>query len=463
MRTQMLRRLSALFPQSVRIGPHGAAAALAAETIGLAGPPVGGDQRERAQFLLSMAAEIEHSLMIQYLYSAWSLGGPQVPEAHRADVETWRLIMLGIAKEEMGHLLTVQNLLRLIGGPVHLDREDFPWISGFYPYAFSLEPASRATVAKYVIAESPEKWPDTVSKAEKETIESLATVDTKMQVARVGVLYEKLIELFSDPRALKDDDFRTETYPQQATFDDWGRGYAAGARGATADSAPDVLVLRAGNRAQAVFALKQIAEQGEATQLLVANEEDSHFMRFLAVWRGLDKASDWQPSLRVPVNPTLPGPGAGAIVITNPESAAWAAMFNLRYRMLLTWLGHALKLGSSEPPSVGPSRRGLALNRIFKEMYFLKIIAGLLSRRPLGADRAEPAGPPFQIPYTMNLPADEADVWRLHLDLILASLDNAAALPATGEDGLAFVAALRASDLETKADIEAILKGGRLA
>ena len=274
MRTQMLRRLSALFPQSVRGGPHGAGAALAAETAGLVAPPVGGDQREHAQFLLSMAAEIEHSLMIQYLYSAWSLGGPQVPEAHRADVETWRLIMLGVAKEEMGHLLTVQNLLRLIGGPVHLDREDFPWISGFYPYAFSLEPASRATVAKYVIAESPEKWPDTVSKAEKETIENLATIDTTMQVARVGVLYEKLIELFSDPWVLKDDDFRTETYPQQATFDDWGRGYAAGARGATADSAPDVLVLRAGNRAQAVFALKQIAEQGEATQLLVANSED---------------------------------------------------------------------------------------------------------------------------------------------------------------------------------------------
>jgi hypothetical protein len=32
------------------------------------------------------------------------------------------------------------------------------------------------------------------SKSERETIEKLATVDAKMQVARVGVLYEKLIE-----------------------------------------------------------------------------------------------------------------------------------------------------------------------------------------------------------------------------------------------------------------------------
>jgi hypothetical protein len=30
-------------------------------------------QREYAVFLLSMAAEIEHSLMVQYLYAAWGL------------------------------------------------------------------------------------------------------------------------------------------------------------------------------------------------------------------------------------------------------------------------------------------------------------------------------------------------------------------------------------------------------
>jgi hypothetical protein len=70
MRTQMLRCLSALFPQSSRVGPHGAAAALAAETIGFAGPPIGGDQREHAQFLLSIAAEIEHSEMTQAIGAA---------------------------------------------------------------------------------------------------------------------------------------------------------------------------------------------------------------------------------------------------------------------------------------------------------------------------------------------------------------------------------------------------------
>jgi hypothetical protein len=463
MRNQLARHLGPLIAPPGKVGRGGAALVFAAEAAGSAAPTPEFNQREYAVFLLSMAAEVEHSLMVQYLYSAWSLGGPQVPEAHRGEIETWRRIMLGIAKEEMGHLLTVQNLLRLIGGPVHLDREDFPWISGFYPYPFSLEPASRATVAKYVIAESPEIWPASVSEVEKETIEQLATVDATMQIGRVGVLYRKLIAMFGNPQALKDADFRSETYPQQASFDDWGRGYSAGARGAAADTRPDVLALRATNRAQAVYALKQVAEQGEATELLVADQEDSHFMRFLEVWRGLDKALGWSPSLPLPINPTLPGLGAGAVTITNAESAAWGAMFNLRYRMLLTWLGHALNLGASEADNVAPGRRGLALNRVFSEMYCLKIIAGILSRRPLGVDPSEPAGPPFQMPYTLNFPAEEPDFWRLHLDLILAALENAAVLPASGEEGWALLAGLKAADLEAKRDIEAILDGGQLS
>src|SRR5688572_28878011 len=65
-----------------------------------------------AVFLLHVAAEIEHALMVQYLYGAYSLGGPQVPEQYRAVVRDWQTLILGIAKEEMGHLVTVQNLLR---------------------------------------------------------------------------------------------------------------------------------------------------------------------------------------------------------------------------------------------------------------------------------------------------------------------------------------------------------------
>src|SRR5947207_3095350 len=52
---------------------------------------------EYAIFLLHVAAELEHVLMVEYLYAAFTLGGPQVPLEYRAEVTQWREIILGIA------------------------------------------------------------------------------------------------------------------------------------------------------------------------------------------------------------------------------------------------------------------------------------------------------------------------------------------------------------------------------
>ena len=67
MRTQMLRRLGPLIARGGAVGRHSAVATTEAD--GATGPSIGHNQREYAEFLLSMAAEIEHSLMIQYLYN----------------------------------------------------------------------------------------------------------------------------------------------------------------------------------------------------------------------------------------------------------------------------------------------------------------------------------------------------------------------------------------------------------
>src|SRR5918998_2799309 len=92
-------------------------------------PPM--SPRDEAIFLLHTAAEIEHVLMAQYLYAAWSLplDGPAV-------VQRWRRDILQIAREEMAHFASVQNLLRFIGGPLNFDREDFPFRTDFYPFPF---------------------------------------------------------------------------------------------------------------------------------------------------------------------------------------------------------------------------------------------------------------------------------------------------------------------------------------
>ena len=55
----------------------------------------------------------------------------------------------------MGHLVTVQNLLRSLGAPLSLARDEFPVNTGFYPFAFRLEPLSKNSAAKYAFAEMP--------------------------------------------------------------------------------------------------------------------------------------------------------------------------------------------------------------------------------------------------------------------------------------------------------------------
>ena len=108
-------------------------------------------------FLLTAAAEIEHALMAQYLYAGYSVrvAGDSAPK-----LEEIQNLLFQVAREEMGHLATVQNLLHLIGGPLNLNREHSPYASEIYPFRFKLEPLSRDSLAKYVIAESPARLPD---------------------------------------------------------------------------------------------------------------------------------------------------------------------------------------------------------------------------------------------------------------------------------------------------------------
>jgi len=428
--------------------------------------------REYAVFLLHIAAELEHVLMVQYLYAAYSLGGPDVPAERQSDVLEWREIILGIAKEEMGHLMTMQNLLRCLGGPLNLDREDYPWDSEFYPFRFKLEPLTCKSLAKYVVAESPD--PSQWSGPEADEIRKLAEEDAgDAPLHRVGELFETIQELFEDKGALKDADFRGSTYPFQANWDEWGRGYKGGARGNATGAAmrgtPDVILMPVTARTDSVGALKAVATQGEANS--TADETSpSHFARFLRIYRAI-KGSSWSPSRNVPENPIVipdfvrqaePSAWEGT-PITHPEGKLWGNLFNVRYRLLLTSLLHTFDYPSnlSEVSQLTP--RGLLVHATFGEMYNLRAISEILVRTPLTADDSKRmAGPPFQMPYTLKLPHDPADRWRQHLDLLEASRLLICELLGKTEHPKprhTYLLALQKVDSESAAMIQALLGG----
>ncbi len=426
--------------------------------------PEGMAWRDYLIMLLHIGAELEHGLMVQYLYAAYSLDDQTGSVQRRKKVGEWRNLLLTVAKEEMGHLLTVQNLLCLLGGPVCFDRSHFPTDTPYLPFPFRLEPVSTESLAWYVYAEAPQDWQILLrshsrkrSARVRQDVQDIAAVVGQEVLARhahtVGQLYDRILEVISDPVRIPDSAFRADTYLEQASWDDWGRGYAPPpARPGETTPAPvriaersNVLVMQMATRTEAIAALREVGGQGESAHLKVERgEEPSHFDRFLRLFDQFQHGGkDWGVVHPVPVNPTTMNgrdKPPDSTPITQPTSLRWATLFNLRYRALLTYLTHTFRLARVVNPRE-PGVRGAVMHKIFGEMYNLKAIAGILVRRPLdnppkanravthrGAAKAAEkpvacAGPPFELPYSIELPLDEPDCWRRHQDILQASLE----------------------------------------
>jgi hypothetical protein len=420
-----------------------------------------------AIFLLHVDAGIEHALMVQYLYAAYSLGGPYVAPQYREMVERWQESILGIAKEEMGHLITVENVLRLISGPLNLDREDFPFDSAFYPFDFTLERLTLDSLAKYIYAEMPAHWTDPPAAEVKKRARE-ANHDAPLHA--VHELFDLMIEVIGDPALVPDEFFCPDTVAQQASFSEWGRGYAHGARGSELQRdqprTPDLIIRTVDSRASAVAALHAIAEQGEATTLEM--RQASHFERFLDIYKEwsevLKKDKRFDPARAVVTNPvvedSLPNKAAKVSmdpgernVITAPVTFYWAHLLNVRYRLLLSALNHALHLYGAMQSTKQPTARGDVITLIFSEMYKIRSLASVLVQLPVRSDtppEKAAAGPPFQMPYTLEIPQSENDRWRWHRDMLIASRHILDALSTieTDERRKGYIAALKEADAD---------------
>src|SRR5215218_6115988 len=100
-----------------------------------------GDDDERTELarLLQAGAGIEHSLLVQYLYAAYS-ADVIVASGQLTEAALWQQQLLTVAREEMGHMMTIQNALRLIGAAPNWKREDLPWDTPYYPFPMEFEP-----------------------------------------------------------------------------------------------------------------------------------------------------------------------------------------------------------------------------------------------------------------------------------------------------------------------------------
>jgi hypothetical protein len=171
--------------------------------------------------LLREAAEVEHALMVQYLYAAFSVkpsysgivgyGAPSADD------------LLGVAVQEMQHLGAVNRFLVAIGSCPHLERQDFPYEPVIYPFAFHLEPLSRHSLAKYVYTEAPADAINRMDAGPEEArfINDLfAALGTERRPNHIGSLYEQILALIGELR-------QSGTELTTVDFDGWTRDFEA--------------------------------------------------------------------------------------------------------------------------------------------------------------------------------------------------------------------------------------------
>ncbi|MEJ3750224.1 ferritin-like domain-containing protein [Actinomycetes bacterium KLBMP 9797] len=283
-----------------------------------------------------------------------------------------------------------------------------------------------------------------------------------LSINRVGVLYDALVEIFEDADKLADSDLRPHTADvSQAAPSDWQLGFGS------------LLVRAVDTRDEAVEALRLIGEQGEGSGSPPPGES-SHFDKFLQIYLAFPEPGRWVPTAPVPTNPnTLSHPSPDPAVergrIAHPAARLWAHLFNVRYRMLLVDLAHALHLSGPLIDGGTPTVRGRLRDWTFLQMRGrplggLRGIAKILTKLPR-KDMSEPdpmrAGPPFELPYTFALPDNERDRWRLHLAMLNTSQELVDRITAVGGPAVpgadALLAELAATDQQARAIVTAQL------
>jgi hypothetical protein len=338
--------------------------------------------REKADALLTVAAEVEHALLVQYLYAAYSLKkgtDSNLNADQQAAVRKWRSTIVEIAKEEMGHLMTVQNLRRALGLGPTFERDDFPILPGLFPFAFHLGPISQKTLAEYVVAESPT---DGTTHPALPDIIKAATGQAGMPVNHVGNLYGLLGVIFAtslddinrdasgkDPWYLMVRDIAAAAYqqnpsagawhlnggqldaatlPQQASAADFSPVTPGGVLTTPPPPSPsEIRLWQCANQGDAKAALRDIGLQGEGPAQGPPAAETSHFERFYAIYTGDDGVlpfpkDEWAPTYAAPTDPVVSDDVGNPNAITEPKAQDYARLADQRYALILGLLNQYL-------------------------------------------------------------------------------------------------------------------------
>jgi hypothetical protein len=365
------------------------------------------EHREALVYTLGKAAELEHLVMCQYLYAAFSLKEKEeegITTEQLAAVKRWRKELLHIGGQEMLHLALVQNLLTAVGAAPRLARPNFPLPARSYPAGIqiALVPFGEAALRHFAYLERPEGM--AMDDAEGFAALGQATplpaaiedeIGPHLQdFATIGHLYRSIQEgiahlarklgpdrLFIGPRSAQADEehFRWEE------------------------------LIPVTDVATAQAAIETIVEQGEGAR---GDWHDAHFGQLLAILESYLAEREADPSFEPtrPVAPAYvrpPDSGIEVPIITDGFTARAMDLFNATYEIVLQLLSRyfAHTDESDEQLSV------LADVAVTLMYTAIKPLGSLVSRLPIGPEHPGiMAGAGFELFYAVDylLPHREA-------------------------------------------------------
>jgi hypothetical protein len=355
------------------------------------------ERRKELTYLLCQAAELEHGLMCEYLYAAFSLRtevGPGLRQEQVASVEHWRHELFAISSDEMLHLAMVQNLLAAVGSAPYVGRPHLPHQARGYPPGIQLRllPFGETSLRHFVYLERPPGASDSDGVGFEEVgahlppMRSDEVVPRGQEFATPGHLYrsiadglEQLAAKFGEDRlfigpAFHQSDEAAFRWPLLVPITD-----LKGAR----------------------WAIDRIVEQGEGA---AGASEAAHYGRFSRVLEELleIRSNDpgFSPAHAVQAAGMRPVEGVEPeLYISDPATGRCSDLFNAVYELVLQMIARYFAFGHE----TAEQRKVLARVAVGLMFEAINPLGHLLARLPVGPEHPGlTAGANFQLPYRGN-------------------------------------------------------------
>ncbi len=314
--------------------------------------------RNRAELVdaLSVAAQVEHLVLVEYLYAAFSCRhtwDTSLPTT--VQMTSWEAAreLYDIAHDEMDHLGAVQQLLAALGAPPVPDAWQLPIRDERLPFPCELTRLDADTVDRFIRTES--------AAVPAEALR-LAQPPDPIRFDLLGDLYRAII----------------------AGIERLGDAVFIGAAVTGTDPLPLTFNPRefpVATAADAIASLSKVVTEGEGA---TGAEASGHWRRFEAMRAALDRLG---PDAQLVSWPCVPNPVirqsdvGGTTLVTAPVTIAVADIANRAYRALWLLLGGTFlhDWSISDPDDTIRRRRG----QLFRSMAAARFVMATVLR-PLG-------------------------------------------------------------------------------